>query len=113
MRTIIAGSRDITDFELVFDAVEASGFKITEVVSGGARGVDRLGEYYAELHDIPCKVFKADWDTYGKAAGSIRNGEMGKYAQALIAVWDGVSRGTKHMIDTALMLGLRVYIHRI
>jgi hypothetical protein len=113
MKTIIAGSRDITDLALVFEAVEASGFVITEVVSGGARGVDRLGEYYAALSGLPCKVFRADWDTYDKAAGSIRNGEMGKYAQALIAVWDGVSRGTKNMIDIALMLGLRVYIHRI
>jgi len=71
----------------------------TEVVSGGAQGVDRLGEEWAKLNSIPVKVYPADWERHGKAAGPIRNAEMSIYAGGLIAFWDGVSKGTAHMID--------------
>lgn len=110
MKTIIAGSREITDFNLVEDAVKQSGFELTEVVSGTARGVDRLGEQWAEKHGVPVKRFPADWDKYGKAAGHIRNAEMADYANALVALWDGQSRGTKNMINTARKKGLTVYV---
>lgn len=106
MRVIIAGSRDITDFSLIEKAVKNSGFNITEVISGGARGVDKLGEFWAKKHNIPCTIFHAKWDQLGKKAGPIRNQEMADYANsdptiqgALIAVWNGVSTGTKDMIS--------------
>jgi hypothetical protein len=57
-------------------------------------------------------VFPADWKTHGKAAGPIRNRQMAKNAEALIALWDGNSRGTKNMIETATKLGLKVYVKR-
>lgn len=107
MKTIIAGSREITDLQSVVDAIEASKIEITEVVCGGARGVDTLGKQWAEQHNIPVTTFPADWDRYGRSAGYRRNQQMGEYADALIAVWDGHSRGTKHMIDIALRLGLK------
>lgn len=100
MKVIIAGSRDIVDKDDVRSAV-ISFMKIQEideVVSGCARGVDRLGEIFAEANNIPIKKFPADWNKHGKAAGSIRNDQMADYADACIAVWDGESRGTKHMI---------------
>jgi hypothetical protein len=56
MKTIIAGSRDITDYNVVKAAVKAAGFTITEVVSGAARGVDSLGEEYARRHSIHIKA---------------------------------------------------------
>lgn len=99
MKVIIAGSRTITNFHRVSEAIHNSEFIITEVVSGGAWGVDQLGEYWATLAEKPCTIMKAEWDKYGKRAGFIRNEQMGNYADALIAVWDGDSRGTKHMID--------------
>ena len=111
MKTIIAGSRSITDFKHVDQAIDLSGFTVTEVVSGAARGVDKLGEEWAEINDVPVKRFPAKWDTYGRAAGHIRNGHMADYAEALIAVWDGESRGTLNMITQAKCRGLHVYVH--
>lgn len=62
MKVIIAGSRDIVSYPIVTSAVHQSGFEITEVVSGGARGADRLGEAYAKNNDIALKVMPADWN---------------------------------------------------
>jgi len=112
MKVIIAGSRDIEDLKAVMDAVKASGFPaFTEVVSGCAAGVDRVGEYYAQLYSIPVKQFPADWKRHKRGAGPIRNKQMAEYADALIAVWDGKSKGTKNMIDQATKKGLKVYVH--
>lgn len=112
MKTIIAGSRTIRSYSVVDTAVKLSGFRITEVVSGAARGVDILGEQWAARHGVPCRVFEADWNRWGKRAGYLRNVEMGEYAEALIAVWDGISPGTKHMINIAYGRGLKVYIYQ-
>ena len=109
MKVIIAGSREGFTLEDVYVAVNASEFEITEVVSGGARGVDRLGEIFAKEQDIPIRKFIPDWNT-GKGAGFVRNREMGDYADALIALWDGQSRGTKQMIDYAKKKCLKIYI---
>lgn len=113
MKTIVAGSRDITEFYIVKQAIEDSGFEITELVSGGARGVDRLGEKYARDHNIPIKQFIPDWDGLGKKAGHVRNAEMADYADALVAIWDGVSKGTAGMIADATRKGLKVYVKDI
>lgn len=111
MRTIIAGSRGITDRKIVEEAIRASGFTITEVVSGGARGVDSIGECWGRDNSIPVKQFLAKWHVQGKRAGPIRNSEMAEYAEALIAIWDGESRGTLDMIVKAKCKGLQVYVH--
>jgi len=113
MKTIIAGGRNITDYLQVHHAVTKAPWLITEVVSGMAKGVDTLGEQWAEKAAVPVKQFPADWDQHGKKAGPLRNIEMGEYAEALIAIWDGKSRGTKHMIDYATSKGLKVYVHKI
>ena len=113
MKVIIAGGRNITDYAYVEAAVKESGFNITEVVSCCARGADTLGEKYANNNGITIKKFPADWDTHGKRAGCIRNCQMGDYADALIAIWDGESRGTKHMIDYATNKGLEVFVYRV
>lgn len=109
MKTIIAGSRTINEMDALTAAIRASKFDISEVVSGGAGGVDQLGEQWACAHGVPVVKFPADWNAHGKAAGPIRNRKMAEYAEALIAVWDGRSRGTKNMIDTAQKLGLKVH----
>lgn len=111
MKVIIAGSRDITNYSLVEKAVQESDFTITEVVSGCCRGVDQLGEQWATEHSVSVARFPANWSVHYKAAGPIRNKEMAEYADALIALWDGQSKGTKNMIDTAKKLGLKVFIY--
>ncbi len=110
MRVVIAGGRNIHNYELVLDAIEESKFNIQTVVSGGAKGVDALGERYAEEMNINLKIFHADWETHGRAAGPIRNRKMAENADAVIAIWDGKSRGTKNMIETAQKKGLLVYV---
>lgn len=117
MKTIIAGSREIPypkNLELVTQAVEKSTWKalITEIVSGCARGIDRAAIIYARRNSIPLKKMPADWTKHSRRAGIDRNIEMAEYADALIAIWDGSSPGTKNMIEEAKSRGLKVYVLR-
>ncbi len=105
MRVIIAGSRDIHDYDRVAAHIKSTGFKITEVVSGKCSGVDALGERWAIENKIPVKEFPALWHAHGKAAGPIRNKQMAEYADALIVVTTGESRGSMNMIDNMNRLG--------
>lgn len=113
MKVIIAGGREVTDYNLVIQAISECSFEITEIVSGGARGVDTMAIRYAEENGFKVKIFMAEWHNHGKAAGPIRNALMAKYADALVALWDGKSKGTKNMIEQAVKHGLRVYVKRI
>lgn len=110
MKVIIAGSRDIDDYKLVEEAMWNSGFEASEIVSGGARGVDFLGEEYARKNNISLRVFNANWNLYGKPAGMFRNMDMSEHADALLAVWDGTSKGTKNMIETMRKLKKPIYV---
>lgn len=105
MKIIIAGSRGITSFSLLKDAIAQSDFLITEVVCGAAAGVDTLGAKWASENGIPCAMFRANWGKFGRAAGMYRNAEMGDYADGAIILWDGESRGTLDMIDRMRRLG--------
>ncbi len=113
MKTIIAGGRDVKKIDYIRQAVTQSEFEITEIVSGGAPGADWLGELWAAENKIPLRRFNADWGRHGKAAGPIRNREMANYGEALIAVWDGKSKGTKNMIEQAQAKRLKVFIFKI
>lgn len=101
MKTIIAGSRSILSMDHVIRAIEIAKFPITEVVCGMAQGPDILGMIWAAKHNIPVKKFPANWDKLGKSAGYKRNQQMAEYADACIVVWDGISKGSMHMIDLA------------
>lgn len=83
-----------------------------EIVSGTARGADQLGERYAAERGLSIKRFPADWDRDGKSAGYLRNVRMAEYADAAIVFWDGVSKGSKHMVDVAKKKGLPVRVVR-
>lgn len=116
MRTIIAGSRRITDLAVVEAAVRASGFEPSVVISGCAPGVDRLGERWARERGIRVDPYPAAWKLHGKRAGPIRNEVMALAAGpggALIAIPDEESIGTLDMIARAKKHGLRVYVHRV
>ena len=110
MRTVVAGSRGITEYTVVAQAILDSKFRITTVISGGAAGVDSLGERWAKERGIPVERHLPDWGKNGRAAGLMRNEEMVDCAEALIAVWDGASRGTKYSIDYARKRSIPVFI---
>ena len=113
MKVIIAGGRDFTNYALVETAVKVSGFEITQVVSGKAKGVDTLGEVWALANNVPVEAFPADWSQHGRSAGPIRNREMAEYADALIAIWNGESKGTANMIQQARSKKLDVFIYLV
>ena len=113
MITIVAGSRTFTDKARLFqelDLLHATS-PVTEIISGGAKGADRLGELWAKERGIPVKVFPANWNLHGKKAGYLRNMDMASKAQRLVAFWDGESKGTGHMINIARDRKLVVHIH--
>lgn len=120
MKVIIAGSRVVTNYQTVVAALELAdlvlGIRPTEVVSGKARGVDTLGERWAHRYRVPVKGFPAAWrgsdGVLDKGAGHRRNEEMARYADALVAVWDGSSTGTADMIRRAEKHGLLMWVHR-
>lgn len=115
MKVIIAGGRDFDDYDTLSKVCDymLQNQSEVEIVSGAANGADNLGEQYAHERGYQNKAFPADWNTYGKAAaGPIRNEQMAQYADALIAFWDGQSRGTKNMISLAKQYELKIKIHR-
>lgn len=112
MKVIVAGSRTLDDPWLIVDAVRNSKLDVTEVVSGHARGIDKTAEQWAFDWEVDLTVFHANWAKYRNAAGVIRNAKMAEYADALIAIWDGESKGTKHMIETMEALGKPVYVYK-
>jgi len=115
MKIIIAGGREFNQFHMMTQKMDIFISKLDEdieIVSGTANGADKLGEDYANIRNLKIKRFPADWDKYGKGAGYKRNTEMAEYADALIAFWDGASRGTMHMINIAKKKGLQVRVIR-
>ena len=120
-RIIIAGSRQFNDYEKMLKTLDELGIHLIntidpiEIISGHAPGADTLGERFAKAYDYPLKIFPAEWDKYGKAAGPIRNEQMAKYASEadrgiLIAFPIGESKGTRNMIKLAEQYGLETYI---
>ena len=133
VKVIIAGSRDFNDYDYlekschkIFYALAKEYSILTnnikkdisnmEIISGIARGADSLGEQFAKKYNIKTKRFPADWNTYGKSAGYLRNKRMAEYAVAdestgvLIAFWDGKSKGTQHMINLARKNNLITFV---
>jgi len=98
---------------LVAAAMVECPWEPTEIVSGAARGIDQLGEEWAEAQGLPVKRFPANWKEHHRAAGPIRNREMAKYADALVAIWDGQSKGTKSMIGLAEKAGIEIHVHQV
>lgn len=114
MKVIIAGSRDLdipNIHELIHFAVKRSGFKITQLLSGCARGVDReaMTELASMLDEDNIIGYTANWKTFGKSAGFIRNVQMAEDADALILIWNGRSSGSAHMKDQMVRRGKPIY----
>ena len=114
MKIIIAGTRTFTDKHLLFCKmdwlVSMLDLRYVTVISGTAEGADKLGEEWAKDKNFLCEKFPPDWNKHGKAAGPIRNAQMADAADMCIVFWDGKSKGTKNMIETALSKGLLVKV---
>ena len=112
MKVIISGGRDFINYGLLCRTADKilSRQNEVEIVSGAAKGADKLGERYAEERNYLITRFPADWGTFGKSAGYRRNVDMAVYADALIAYWDGESKGTEHMINIAREHDLKVRV---
>lgn len=116
-RLIVAGSRNFNNYELLKQKCDSllSQKRLTHsivIVSGTARGADTLGEQYAHERGYAVERYPADWEHDGKAAGPIRNSQMAAHADALVAFWEGKSRGTRDMIEKAKERNLLVRIVR-
>lgn len=112
-KVIIAGSRGFSNYDLLKSKMDYFLSNMTDkiqIVSGTARGADQLGERYANEKGYSIQRFPADWEHEGKSAGYKRNVKMAEYADALVAFWNGSSRGTKHMIDIAQSHKLRIRV---
>lgn len=116
-RVIIAGTRIFNDYlkleQEVLSFIDLHQLKLEdiEIVSGGCRGSDQLGEQFAEKFHLPIQRFLPDWSK-GKIAGPLRNKDMAEYGTHLICFWDGESKGTKGMCKVALREGLKVKVVR-
>lgn len=110
-RVIVAGSRNITDYAWVDRVLSKNLTESAVIVSGGAKGVDMMGERWAKENRRRCIRFPctdAEWNRWGKPAGMVRNKLMGTFGTALIAFWDGHSPGTQGMITFGKEQGLVV-----
>ena len=106
MKIAIIGSRNI----FIDDLGKYSPKNVTEIVSGGAKGVDKCAKKYAENHNIKITEFLPEYSKYGKAAPLKRNIQIIEYADKVLAFWDGKSKGTKHVIDSCEKLGKKVTV---
>jgi hypothetical protein len=114
-KVIIAGSRGFSNYKLLREQCnkylrEKRKTSNIIIVSGHARGADTLGEKYAQDEGFALEIYLAQWKKLGKQAGYRRNEQMAEVADALIAFWDGESKGTKHMIDIMNAKSLQVKV---
>lgn len=104
MKLAIIGSRTLNQqqvIEVINQVVNKSTSKITTIVTGGANGVDSIAEYYAKTHNINVEVYYPLYQKYGKRAPLIRNNEIIKNCDGVLAIWDGESNGTAYTIRKA------------
>ena len=117
LKLIVAGGRDFHDYQLLTKAIMDLALveyadRAISIVSGMAKGADNLGYLFAVENNVSDYTFPADWNRYGRSAGMIRNKEMGNFADALLAFWDGASKGTQQMIQYMGSLNKPVHIVR-
>ena len=103
MKLAVVGSRTFNDYKLLKEKIDEINKEtpIKKIVSGGAIGADKLGEFYAQENHIKTKIFIPDWKKYGRGAGIIRNEDIVKKSDHVIAFWDGKSKGTLSSINLA------------
>ena len=86
---------------------------VTEIVTGGAKGVDTCARVFAMKNKIPLKEFLPEYNLYGKNAPLVRNKKIAEYSDEAIALWDGKSKGTLHSINCFKKLNKKITIYII
>ena len=107
MKVAVIGSRGLTVNDLGKYLPEDT----TEIVSGGAKGIDTCARDYAFSHDLKLTEFLPEYSRYGRGAPLKRNLQIIEYAEVVIAFWDGKSKGTKYVIDNCKKQGVQVDVH--
>lgn len=110
MKLAVVGGRSFDDYSLLRKSILQNFKGVKIIVSGGAKGADSLGERYAREFNLETLIFLPDWSRWGKTAGYVRNQDIIKNADYVIAFWDGKSKGTKSSIDIAKSLGKEVIV---
>lgn len=110
MKLAVVGSRTFCDELKLERVLESYRDRVTLLVSGGAKGADSLAESWAVRNGIPTRVFKPDWQKYGRAAGMIRNRDIIENCDECVAFWDGKSKGTQNSIFICEKLGKKTQI---
>ena len=115
MRFGVVGSRGFTNYQMVKNVLEQFLVQFPNfiLISGGAQGADSLGERFADEHGLEKIIHLPDWDKYGRSAGYIRNQKIVKDSDAVVAFWDGQSKGTEHTIDLCRSSGKGVFVFAI
>ena len=113
MRLIIAGSHTFTNYQCLCQTLVPDRSRITQVLTGGARGAEQLGYRWAWKHAIRHRLFRADWERFGKAAGVRRNHQLAQAGDVLVVFEDGPSPGTAHLIQCMQQLGKPVVVVRV
>jgi hypothetical protein len=114
VRVLVCGSRNWTNTGAIYSklAEYGCGYAPFTLIHGNARGADSIAADYAKDRAKEILAFPANWNLYGKAAGAIRNRQMLEEGrpELVLAFWDGVSKGTWHMINLARKAGVKVEI---
>lgn len=110
-RITVIGSRDFKDYIFLESRLFLYFNENDVLISGGARGADKLAESFADKHGFSKEIFLPDWKRYGKSAGFRRNITIIESCNFVIAFWNGKSKGTKHSIDIAEKKGKPVKIY--
>jgi hypothetical protein len=105
MKLIVAGSRTFQNYQQVCEVLNEHRQQITQIITGGARGADRLGYRWAWKHAVTHQLFRAEWERFGKAAGVRRNHQLAQTGDVLVVFSDGPSPGTAHLIQCMQALG--------
>jgi len=102
----VVGSRDFNNYDLlksklnlIIKKLKDRNIEVTHICSGGAKGADKLSEYYANENNLELIIKLPDWNKYNKAAGMIRNKDIWNASNLIVAFWDGISKGTYHTIS--------------
>jgi predicted Rossmann fold nucleotide-binding protein DprA/Smf involved in DNA uptake len=119
MKLVIAGSRTVVNIQHLYNAIltldlgDTVKNEVTEIISGGANGADKLGEILATKLNKTLTIMPAEWDKYGKAAGYRRNEDMAELGDAVLVLYDGISKGSKHMIELAKKHNKKVWVYYV